>query len=117
MKPPEPETVTPFFNQAQRDILLAAAGGSLLSLLFAGEPFTWRQAATAIAAGIFSAYYGVELLAGGLHLGPGWFGALGAAFGFGAMTILGGVLKLLRMWRDDPSGTLERFLPWIKKGG
>lgn len=116
MPGPVNETVTPLIDSSTRDILIAAAGGSLLSLLFAGEPFTWRQAGTAIATGIFSAYYGVQLVAAGFHLGAGWYGALGAAFGFGAMTILGGVLKLLRLWRDDPTGTLERFLPWIKKG-
>lgn len=111
-----PDKIIPVIDQAQRDILLAAAGGSLLSLLFMGEPFTWKGAATAIATGIFTAYYGVELLAGLFHLGAGWYGALGAAFGFASMTLLGGFFKLLRLWRDDPAGTLERFIPWIKRG-
>lgn len=111
-----PDAVQPVIDPVQRDILVAAAGGSILSLLFMGEPFTWKTAVTAIIAGLFSAFYGVQTLAGALHLSPGYYGALGAAFGFGAMTVLSGVFKLLRLWRDDPSGFLKQFIPFLKKG-
>lgn len=113
---PAQDVVQPLITAAQRDILVAAAGGSLLSLLFMGEPFTWKTAATAIVAGLLTAYYGVELVAGAFHLGPGYYGAMGAGFGFGSMTVLGGFFKLLRMWRDDPAGFIQRFIPFFKKG-
>lgn len=109
------EHVTPIISEAQREILVAAAGGSILSLLFLGEPFTWKVAGTAIISGLFAGYYGVELVAGAFHLGPGYYGALGAAFGFGSMTALGGIAKLLRQWREDPSGFIARFIPWFRK--
>ncbi len=109
------EHVTPIITEAQREILVAAAGGSILSLLFLGEPFTWRVAATAILSGLFAGYYGVELIASTFHLGPGYYGALGAAFGFASMTALGGVAKLLRQWREDPSAFIARFIPFIRK--
>lgn len=120
--PPDltPDTVAavqPVISAVQRDILIAAAGGSILSLLFMGETFTWKAAATAIVSGLFVAYYGVELVAGAFHLGPGYYGALGAGFGLGSMTILGGVFKLLRSWRDDPGGFIQRFIPFLRKGG
>lgn len=111
-----PASVTPFLSGAQRDILVAAAGGSILSLLFLGETFTWKVAATSLLSGLFASYYGVELLAGALHLGPGYFGAMGAVFGLGTMTVMGGFFKLLRMWRDDPGAFIQRFIPFFKKG-
>lgn len=113
-----PEAVQPLITETQREILVAAAGGSVLSLLFLGEPFTWRVAATAIVSGLFAGYYGVELVAHAFNLGPGYFGALGAAFGFASMTFLGGCAKLLRQWREDPSGFIARFIPFFrgKKG-
>lgn len=110
--------VRPFLSPDQRDILIAAAGGSVLSLLFLGETFSWKVAATALISGLFAAYYGVELVAGALHLGPGYLGALGAGFGLGTMTVMGGFFKLLRSWRDDPAGFIQRFIPYFgKKGG
>ena len=112
----DPAGMQPFLTPEQRDILIAAAGGSVLSLLFLGESFTWKVAATALLSGLFAAYYGVELVASALHLGPGYLGALGAAFGLGTMTVLGGFFKLLRMWRDDPAGFLQRFVPFFRKG-
>jgi hypothetical protein len=112
-----PDAVTPLLSEPQREIMVAAAGGSVLSLLFLGEPFTWRVAATAIISGLFAGYYGVELVAGAFHLAAGYYGALGAAFGFGSMTTLGGFAKLLRQWREDPSGFLARFIPFLRKGG
>lgn len=117
--PPElpHEVVHPILSEAQREILIAAAGGSVMSLLFLGETFTWKLAATALGSGIFAAYYGVELLAGYFHLGAGYYGALGAAFGLGAMTVFGGMFKLLRAWRDDPSGFVQSWIPFFKKGG
>jgi hypothetical protein len=33
------------------------------------------------------------------------------------MTTLGGFAKLLRQWREDPSGFLARFIPFLRKGG
>lgn len=117
MSPEVPEAVKPLISAAQREILIAAAGGSVLSLLFAGEAFTWKLAATAILSGLFSAFYGVELVASAFNLGPGYYGALGAGFGLVTMTALGGIFKLLRMWRDDPAGFIQRFIPFFKKGG
>lgn len=107
--------VTPIIDDTQRGILVAAAGGSILSLLFLGEPFTWRVAATSIISGLFAGYYGVELVASVFHLNAGFYGAIGAAFGFASMTALGGIAKLLRQWRDDPSGFIARFIPFLKK--
>lgn len=115
-----PETVQavqPLISQAHRDILIAAAGGAVLSLLFMGETFSWKAVATAILSGLFASYYGVELVAGALNLGPGCYGALGAAFGLGTMTVLGGVFRLLRMWRDDPAGFIQRFVPFLRGKG
>ena len=110
-----PEAVQPLISPVQREILIAAAGGSILSLFFAGETFTWKAGATAVLSGLFAAFYGVELVAGALHLGAGYYGALGAAFGLGTMTVLGGFFKLLRMWRDDPAGFIQRFVPFLKR--
>ncbi len=112
-----PDVVVPLLNAGQREILISAAGGSLLSLLFMGEPFTWKQAATAIASGMFCAYFGVEITAGAFHLSAGYYGALGAFYGFSAMAALGGLSKLFRMWRDDPGGFIQRFVPFFRKGG
>lgn len=109
--------VTPFLSPQQRDILIAAAGGSILSLLFLGEAFSWKVAATSLLSGLFASYYGVELVASALHLGPGYLGALGAVFGLGTMTVMGGFFKLLRLWRDDPGGFIQRFIPFFRKGG
>jgi len=109
--------ILPFITQAQRDILVAAAGGSVLSLLFLGETFTWKIAVTALLSGLFAAYYGVEIVADMLHLGAGYLGALGAAFGLGTMTVMGGFFKLMRSWRDDPGGFIKKFIPFIGKGG
>ncbi len=112
------EVVRPFLSAVQRDILIAAAGGSLLSLLFLGEKFTWKIAATAIFSGMFCSYYTVELIATSLKLDAGWCGALGAGMGFAAMTILGGIFKLLRLWRDDPTSVLARvvdYIPFLRK--
>lgn len=117
LTPDTVQAVQPVISAVQRDILIAAAGGSIMSLLFLGETFTWKAAATAIVSGLFAAYYGVELVAGAFNLGPGYYGALGAGFGLGSMTILGGVFKLLRSWRDDPSGFIQRFIPFLRKGG
>ncbi len=113
--PPGPEHVVPLISDDQRGILIAAAGGSILSLLFMSEPFTWRTAATSIVSGLFVAYYGVELVAQTFHLGAGSYGALGAAFGFGSMTALGGLIRLLRKWRDDPDGFLRSWLPFMRR--
>lgn len=110
-----PDSVTPLISDSQRGILIAAAGGSILSLLFMGEPFSWRTASTAIGSGLFAAYYGVELVAQMFHMGPGSYGALGAAFGFGSMTALGGLFKLLRKWRDDPDGFVRSWLPFFRR--
>lgn len=113
---PVPEVVHPLLSEAQREILIAAAGGSILSLLFMGEVFSWKVAATAVLSGIFAAYYSVEIIAGYFHLGPGYLGALGAAVGLGAMTVLGGVFKLLKAWRDNPTGFIQNFIPFFRKG-
>ncbi len=112
--------VTPLLTDAQREILIAAAGGSILQLLFLGETFSWKVASTAVFSGIFTAYYSVELIAGYFKLGPGYMGALGAAVGLGAMTVIGGVFKLLKSWRDDPAAFIQRFasyVPFLRKGG
>lgn len=109
---PDPNVVKPIISEAQREILVAAAAGAIMSLLFI-EPFNWKVAATAIAAGLFSAYFGVEVLANAVHLGPGYYGLLGAVFGLSAMTLLGGFFKLLRMWRDDPAGTIRTLLSFV----
>lgn len=114
--PPPPEVVEPIISAAHREILIAAAGGSVLSLLFMGETFTWKAAATALISGLFASFYGVQLIAGYFHLDAGYYGAIGAAFGLGAMTVLGGWFKLLNSWKDDPQGFISKFLPFFRKG-
>jgi len=111
------ENPVPFLSGAQREILVAAAGGSILSLLFVGEAFSWRMALTALLSGMFSAYYGVQLVADMMSLSPGYLGALGAAFGLGTMTVLGGFFTLMRSWRDDPAAFIARFIPYFRKDG
>lgn len=117
MQPPEPDLVTPLISPQQRGILIAACGGSLISLLFMREPFNWKTAVAAMASGLFSSYYCVELIGRTFKLDPGWYGAMGAAFGLLAMTLLGGIFKLAQSWREDPQAFLERWVPWLKKKG
>jgi hypothetical protein len=116
--PPEVEKIVyPFLSSIQKETLVAAVAGSLILLLLLGEKVTWKIATAAIFTGALSAYYLVGIIAQSFHLDQGWCGALGAGIGICALPVLGGVVKLLRMFRDDPWGSIQKVLPIFGKRG
>lgn len=116
MTPADLAHVHPIISVLQRDILIAAAAGSSLSLLFLTERFTWKLGATAILSGLVVAFYGVQAAARLMHIDTEYCAAISALVGFSSMTVLSGILHLLRLFRDDPSGFLRQFLPFLHRG-
>ncbi len=111
------DAVHPIFTATEKSTLVAALAGSLILLLLMGEKVTWKAASAAIFSGVISAYYLVGNIATMWHLDQSWCGALGAGIGICALPVLGGIVKLLRIFRDDPWGTIKQALPFFGRRG
>lgn len=111
----DPATVSPVINQQTRDLLIPAAGTGIVYLILSGQPMTFRLAFGAMAASLMCGYFGAKAVATAFHLGPDWYSILGAAFGFVGHLGLMGVIKLGEMWRQDPSGFIARFIPFLQR--
>lgn len=111
------DAVQPFLTAVQKEGVIAAVAGSLILLLLMGEKVTWKIASAAIFSGVVAAYYLVGNFAHMWQLDQGWCGALGAGIGISALPVLGGVVKILRTFRDDPWGTIQKVVPFLGKRG
>lgn len=111
------DAVQPFLTSIQKESVIAAVAGSMILLLLLGEKVTWKIASAAIFSGVIAAYYLVGNIANVWHIDQGWCGALGAGIGICALPVLSGLVKLLRMFRDDPWGTIQKALPFFGRRG
>lgn len=108
-------SVTPFIDQSTRDLLVPAAGTGIVYLILSGQPMTIRLAVGAMSASLMCGFFGAKAVATAFHLGPDWYSILGAGFGFVGHLALMGVIKLGELWRQDPSGFIARFLPFVQR--
>lgn len=98
-------------------ILIGASAGGLLSLLFLGEKVTWKIALATMLSALATSYYGVRYVSTLLHLEAGFYGLIGLVFGLAAFSVMSGVFKLLRMWRESPGDVLTKiaqYIPFLK---
>lgn len=117
MNSPPPEVVRPLIEPQIFVSMVAASIFAFLSLFFMGDGFTWKKAVSAIGAGLATAYFGTEAISRVLHVDAAFYGAIGAGCGFLGLTVLGIVMKILQIVSNDPIGTLQRLVPFFRKGG
>lgn len=106
------------FNGEDATILIGAAAGGFISLLFLGEKITWKMAVGTLSAALATSYYGVRYAESLLHFDTGMHGLLGFVFGLLAFSAMSGLFKLLRQWREAPGEVLAylaQYIPFLKR--